>query len=696
MTVSKRLLQHLPISHLPGLGDALAKKFNHLGIYTIRDLLLHLPLRYEDRSTYSPIAQITIGEHTTVQGQIIKSEILFNKKRMLICTIRDESGIITLRFMNFYPNMQQNLATGKWVKAYGEVKKGKLYPEMIHPQIQVRDTPQAFSNLETEKYTPIYGATYGLTQTIIRKFIHLSLILLTRNQTEEIIPKQFIADFPSIEQALNILHEPPLDIDITAFEDSSHPAKRRLIFEELLAYQLSMQLLKSQNQNHLAIPMIVKNHFITPFLEALPFSPTRAQTRVVQEIWHDMALEKPMMRLVQGDVGSGKTLVAALAALNAVENDKQVVLMAPTEILAEQHYHNFTQWFTRLGLTINLLAGKLTAKQKRECYAKLESGETNILIGTHAVFVEQVKFAQLGLVIIDEQHRFGVDQRLTLWQKGIKDNRYPHQLIMTATPIPRTLTMTIYADLDISIIDELPPGRTPVTTVVIPNTRRDQVIERIEQACLTGKQIYWVCTLVEESEILSAQAAEVTYRELQQLLPNITVGLVHGKMKPQQKQQIMQAFKQGEIQLLIATTVIEVGVDVPNASLMIIENAERLGLSQLHQLRGRVGRGQATSHCVLMYQAPLSQVTKQRLNVMRDSNDGFVIAQRDLEIRGGGEILGTRQVGLADFRVVDLIRDQMLIHHIQKVAQYILQFQPDIALKFINSWLPERTKYINA
>lgn len=696
MATTKRLLQHLSISHLPGLGEALEKKFNKLAIYTIRDLLLHLPLRYEDRSSFSPIAQLSIGEHTSVLGQIIKTEILSTKKRMLICTIQDSSGMLNLRFMHFYPNMQQNLAIGKWVKAYGEIKTGKFYREIIHPQIQIKDNPQAFDNLTTEKYTPIYSTTYGLTQTIIRKFIHLSLILLVRNPTEEIIPAQFISRFPSIEQALMIIHEPPLDINITELEDGSHPALKRLIFEELLAYQLSMQLVKSHHQDHLAQSMHVTNRYIRPFLQGLPFSPTQAQTRVVKEIWCDMAQTKPMMRLVQGDVGSGKTLVAALAALNAIENDKQVVLMAPTEILAEQHYLNFQQWLKPLNLKVDLLAGKLTIKQKRECYARLIAGETDILIGTHAVFVEQVQFANLGLVIIDEQHRFGVDQRLTLWQKGIQNDCYPHQLVMTATPIPRTLTMTIYADLDVSIIDELPPGRTPITTIVLSNTRRHEIIERIEQACLTGKQVYWVCTLVEQSETLSAQAAEVTYQELQQLLANITIGLIHGKMKAAQKQQIMQAFKQGEIQLLVATTVIEVGVDVPNASLMVIENAERLGLSQLHQLRGRVGRGQTASHCVLMYQAPLSNVTKQRLNVMRDSNDGFVIAQKDLEIRGGGEILGTRQVGLADFKVVDLIRDQMMISHIQKVSYHILQYHPDNALKIINSWLPERGKYINA
>lgn len=696
MSISKRLLEHLPISHLPGLGAALEKKFNILNIYTIRDLLLHLPFRYEDRTQSSPMAQLSIGEHTTVQGQIIKTEIIVSKRQMLICTIKDDSGLINLRFMNFHAGMKQNLMVGKWVKAYGEVKKGKIHYEMIHPQIQVRDHISALDSIETEKYTPIYGATYGLTQALIRKFIHLSILLLRRNPTDEIIPPKFIGNYPSIEDALGILHEPPIDVNICELEEGIHPAKARLIFEELLAYHLSMQMVKSRNQHQKATPLQANQRYIAPFLQSLPFSPTNAQHRVVKDIWLDMAKEVPMMRLVQGDVGSGKTLVAALAALSAIENDKQVVLMAPTEILAEQHCINFKNWFEPLGITVDLLSGKLTAKMKRQCYANIESGITKILIGTHAVFVEHVKFSNLGLVIIDEQHRFGVNQRLTLWEKGIKDNQHPHQLIMTATPIPRTLAMTVYADLDVSTIDELPPGRTPVKTVVLSNTRRFEIIERIAQVCQEGKQVYWVCTLVEESETLSAQAAEVVYEELQELLPNVKVGLVHGKMKPALKQAIMASFKQGETQLLVATTVIEVGVDVPNASLMVIENAERLGLSQLHQLRGRVGRGSAASHCVLMYQMPLSKVTKERLNVMRDSNDGFVIAQKDLEIRGSGEILGTRQVGIADFKVVDLIRDQRMINLIQKVSYSILEEHPETARSIVNSWLPQRTKYINA
>ncbi|XKM13058.1 ATP-dependent DNA helicase RecG [Orbaceae bacterium ac157xtp] len=694
---SQRLFAHSPISKLPGLGSTIESKFNHLGIFTIRDLLTHFPLRYEDRTTFNLIANVAVGQHTTVQGIILNTEIRFMyKKRMLVCTIKDRSGIFSLRFINFYNSLQQSLQVGKWVRAYGEVKASKTSLEMIHPQIQIRDSEEAFDLHEEEKFTPIYPTTYGLTQNQIRKFINLSLLLVKRNPNPEILPAELLNNLPSIEQALNIIHEPQIDTDIVQLENGTHPAKKRLIIEELLAYQLSMQITKLHFKAQKSYAMAVNHQLVNPFLAQLPFAPTQAQKRVVAEIWQDMAKNVPMMRLVQGDVGSGKTVVAALAALCAIENGKQVVLMAPTEILAEQHAINFTKWFNELDLNVAFLAGKTTAKKRKELLSKLEANEIHLLVGTHAVFMEDVKFADLGLVIIDEQHRFGVDQRLTLWEKGVKDENYPHQLIMTATPIPRTLAMTAYADLDVSIIDELPPGRTPITTVVLPTSRRDQVIERIAQACHEGKQAYWVCTLVEESEILEAQAAEVAFAELTELLPNVKVGLVHGKMKPAEKQQIMQLFKQGDIQLLVATTVIEVGVDVPNASLMIIENAERLGLSQLHQLRGRVGRGKIASHCVLMYKPPLSHVTKQRLNVMRDSNDGFVIAEKDLEIRGAGEILGTRQIGVANFKVVDLMRDQHLINQIQKYAVLILEQYPQSASEIVDFWLPDRTRYINA
>ena len=697
--MADRLLNHIPLAKLVGIGPSLERKFLSLGIKSVQDLLLHFPLRYEDRSTSLAIGDVVIGEMTTIQGRIIKSEIIFTKRKMLLCHIQDDSGIAILRFLNFNMGIKATLAPGKWVSAYGEIKNGSQYPEIIHPQFKIQSKKEehsSFSDVDEERFTPIYPTTYGLTQNVIRKTIQSALILLKRNPPDEILPATLSSRYLPVIESLDIIHNPSLTTDIDRLIAGDHQAIKRFILEELLAYHLSMLLIKFDNQRQHSYPMHVTQRYTQPFLAALPFEPTKAQKRVVQDIYQDMAKSVPMMRLVQGDVGSGKTLVAALAALNAIENNQQVVLMAPTEILAEQHFHNFCQWFEPLGIKVELLTGRLTAKNKQLRYNDIELGEISMLIGTHAVFVDKVKFSHLGLVIIDEQHRFGVNQRLSLWEKGAKDEFHPHQLIMTATPIPRTLAMTVYADLDVSIIDELPPGRTPVTTIVIPNSRRDEIIEKVNNACLNNRQVYWVCTLVEESETLDAQAAEMLVEELRMLLPHLKIALVHGKMKSDEKQAVMKAFKSGETQLLVATTVIEVGVDVPNASLMIIENAERLGLSQLHQLRGRVGRGSAISYCVLMYQAPLSKIAQQRMKVMRESSDGFVIAQKDLEIRGSGEILGTRQMGVANFKVVDLIRDQHLISDVQQASYYIQQDYPESAQQLIECWLPERQKYINA
>ncbi|MCO6547726.1 MAG: ATP-dependent DNA helicase RecG [Gilliamella sp.] len=694
-----RFFDHLPLIKLTGIGESLEKKFNTLGIYTAKDLLLHFPLRYEDRTSSCAIADANIGEFTTIEGVIIKSEIAFGRKQMLVCYVQDDSGIAILRFMHFTASMKASLIKGKWISAYGEIKRGKNYLEIIHPQFKLkisRDEKSITLGDVQERYTPIYSTTHGLSQAVIRRSIMTALLLLKNNPSEEVFSPQLACRFLSVFDSLNIIHNPPIDTKIEQLESGDHPAIKRFIFEELIAYHLSMLMIKKHNQKQQAHLFSPTQHLIKPFLLSLPFTPTHAQKRVAQEIYLDMAKPVPMMRLIQGDVGSGKTLVAALAALNAIENGCQVVLMAPTEILAEQHYNNFSAWFEPLGISVDWLSGRLTAKNKRQRYERLKKGEITMLIGTHAVFVDKVEFTSLGLVIIDEQHRFGVNQRLSLWEKGIKDHLYPHQLIMTATPIPRTLAMTVYADLDVSVIDELPPGRTPINTVVIPNNRRDEIIERVNQACLANRQVYWVCTLVEESEILDAQAAEMLVAELQMRLPHLNIALVHGKIKSDLKQSVMQEFKAGKIQLLVATTVIEVGVDVPNASLMIIENAERLGLAQLHQLRGRVGRGTAVSHCVLMYQAPLSKVAQARMKVMRESNDGFVIAQKDLELRGVGEILGTRQMGTANFKVVDLIRDQHLISEIQNISYDIQKNHPKSAEQLVDCWLPNREKYINA
>ncbi len=591
--------------------------------------------------------------------------------------------------------MKNNFAEGKFVHAYGEIKRGNQGLEIIHPDYKFftpAQTPDVEPNL-----TPVYPTTEGLRQLTLRNLTDQALVLLEKSAVQELLPSGLYDQQMTLAQALKIIHRPSADIDLRLFEQGRHPAQIRLIMEELLAQNLSMLAIRSQGQQDVALPLAPVHQLKQQLLAQLPFSPTKAQQRVVAEIEADLAKPHPMMRLVQGDVGSGKTLVAALAAVRAIEHGYQVALMAPTELLAEQHALNFAQWLEPMGIQVGWLAGKLKGKARETELARIASGEVKMVVGTHALFQEQVSFDHLALVIIDEQHRFGVHQRLELREKGAKQGAYPHQLIMTATPIPRTLAMTAYADLETSVIDELPPGRTPIQTVAIPDTKRDEIVERIRHACLNeGKQAYWVCTLIDESEVLEAQAAAETAEELQRKLPEVKIGLVHGRMKPAEKQAVMQAFKNNELHLLVATTVIEVGVDVPNASLMIIENPERLGLAQLHQLRGRVGRGTVASHCVLLFHAPLSKTAQKRLGVLRESNDGFVIAQRDLEIRGPGELLGTKQTGLADFKIADLVRDQQLVPQVQRIARHIHERYPQNAQAIIDRWLGERDIYAKA
>ncbi|PKB89878.1 ATP-dependent DNA helicase RecG, partial [Ewingella americana] len=597
-------------------------------------------------------------------------------RRMLTCQISDGTGMVTLRFFNFNAAMKNSLAAGRRVTAYGEIKRGTIGAEIIHPEYRIQG-----ENSEVvlqESLTPVYPTTEGIRQATLRKLTDQALELLDTVPIAELLPEELSRSLIPLPQALHLLHRPPPDIQLADPEKGHHPAQRRLIMEELLAHNLSMLAVRAGTQSYKALPLHHDDRLKNQFLASLPFSPTGAQQRVVAEIEQDLAKSYPMMRLVQGDVGSGKTLVAALAALCAIAQGQQVGLMAPTELLAEQHANNFRQWFEPLGIQVGWLAGKQKGKARQAQQDAIASGQVSMVVGTHAIFQEQVLFSSLSLVIIDEQHRFGVHQRLALWEKGLQQGFHPHQLIMTATPIPRTLAMTAYADLDTSVIDELPPGRTPVTTVAIPDTRRSDIISRVKSACeQENRQAYWVCTLIEESEMLEAQAAEATWEGLKEALPALNIGLVHGRMKAQEKQAVMQAFKQGEVQLLVATTVIEVGVDVPNASLMIIENPERLGLAQLHQLRGRVGRGAVASHCVLLYKTPLSKTAQKRLQVLRDSNDGFVIAQQDLEIRGPGELLGTRQTGSAEFKVADLLRDQAMIPDVQRIARYLQQQFPE-------------------
>ncbi|ODS09890.1 ATP-dependent DNA helicase RecG [Vibrio scophthalmi] len=690
-----QLLSAVPLTSLTGVGAKVAEKLEKVGLNSVQDLLFHLPLRYEDRTRVYPMIKLHAGLWAAVQGKVMSSDTLFGKRKMLTVKISDGNGTVALKFFNFTAGMKNNFAEGKIVHAYGEIKRGNYGLEIIHPDYKFYAPNQP---AETEQsLTPVYPTTDGLRQLTLRNLTDQALALLDKAAVQELLPNGLYPQQITLAHALHTIHRPTPDIDLAQFDEGKHPAQIRLIMEELLAQNLSMLAVRSKGQQDVALALPAVNQLKHQLLAQLPFSPTNAQARVVAEIEQDLAKPHPMMRLVQGDVGSGKTLVAALAAVRAIEHGYQVALMAPTELLAEQHAINFAQWFDSMGIKVGWLAGKLKGKAKEAQLATIASGEAQMVVGTHALFQEHVAFHNLALVIIDEQHRFGVHQRLELRAKGEKQGSFPHQLIMTATPIPRTLAMTAYADLETSVIDELPPGRTPIQTVAIPDTKRDDIIERVRNACLNeGKQAYWVCTLIDESEVLEAQAAADTAEELQRILPDVKIGLVHGRMKPAEKQAVMRAFKDNQLHLLVATTVIEVGVDVPNASLMIIENPERLGLAQLHQLRGRVGRGTVASHCVLLYHSPLSKTAQKRLGVLRESNDGFVIAQRDLEIRGPGELLGTKQTGMADFKIADLVRDQRLIPEVQRIARHIHDQYPHNASAIIERWLGERDIYAKA
>ncbi|MBN3494774.1 ATP-dependent DNA helicase RecG [Vibrio neptunius] len=690
-----QLLSAIPLTSLTGVGAKVAEKLAKVGLNSVQDLLFHLPLRYEDRTRVYPIVKLHAGLWAAVQGKIMSVDTLFGKRKMLSVKISDGNGTITLRFFNFTAGMKNNFAEGKTIHAYGEVKRGSFGLEIVHPDYKFYAPNQP--NEVEQNLTPVYPTTDGLRQITLRNLTDQALELIDKAAVQELLPSGLYNQQVSLAQALYTIHRPTPNIDLQAFDEGKHPAQIRLIMEELLAQNLSMLSVRSKGQQDVALPLSECNQLKQQLLDQLPFSPTKAQSRVVAEIEQDLEKPHPMMRLVQGDVGSGKTLVAALAALRALEHGYQVALMAPTELLAEQHAINFAQWLEPMGINVGWLAGKLKGKAKEAELAKIASGEAQMVVGTHALFQQHVAFHHLALVIIDEQHRFGVHQRLELREKGEKQGAFPHQLIMTATPIPRTLAMTAYADLETSVIDELPPGRTPIQTVAIPDTKRDDIVERVRNACLNeGKQAYWVCTLIDESEVLEAQAAADTAEELKRKLPDVNIGLVHGRMKPAEKQTVMQDFKDNKLHLLVATTVIEVGVDVPNSSLMIIENPERLGLAQLHQLRGRVGRGSVASHCVLLYHSPLSKTAQKRLAVLRESNDGFVIAQRDLEIRGPGELLGTKQTGMADFKIADLVRDQHLIPEVQRVARHIHDNFPDNAAAIIDRWLGDRDMYSKA
>nr|WP_072326940.1 ATP-dependent DNA helicase RecG [Marinospirillum alkaliphilum] len=689
-------MQDIPLTRLKGVGEALSDKLARLGIHDLQGLLFHLPLRYEDRTQVSSLGSLRVGSTAVVEGEVISAQVQLGRRRSLLVRLRDATGLLGLRFFHFSAAMKKQLEPGVRLRCYGEARPGATGLEIYHPEFRVLKDALAEPALE-QTLTPVYPITEGLQQQRIRQLVQQGLALMAATPPEELLPPSFLNHqaFPTLTAALQYLHQPPADADLEQLATGLHPAQRRLALEELLAQQLGMLLLRQQSRCQQATPLLPAGQMQLEqqLLQSLPFAPTAAQQRVCAEIFQDLAQPQPMLRLVQGDVGSGKTLVAALACLRAIACGYQAALMAPTELLAEQHYRNLIQWLEPLGVQVDWLAGKLKGRQRETTLQRLAAGETQLLIGTHALFQEQVVFQRLALVVIDEQHRFGVHQRLALRDKGIQGQTLPHQLIMTATPIPRTLAMSAYADLDVSVIDELPPGRQPVTTLVLPDNRRPEVVERVRHACLEGRQAYWVCTLIEESEALECQAAENTHLELQAALPELQIALVHGRMKPTEKTAVMDAFKRGEYQLLVATTVIEVGVDVPNASLMIIDNAERLGLAQLHQLRGRVGRGNTDSYCVLVYHPPLSEQGRERLQVMRQTSDGFVIAQKDLEIRGPGELLGTRQTGEIELRIASLQRDADLLEGLRPLAEQLLFQEPDKARRLLQRWRGESVRF---
>jgi ATP-dependent DNA helicase RecG len=696
--------KHLALTQLKGIGPKLAQQFADWGIHDLVNLLFHLPFRYEDRTRVTPIGAMHPQQTYVVQGFVRSSQILFGKRRSLSVRIQDQSGSIGLRFFHFTAAQKNQFSDGTEIRCYGEARRGASGLEIYHPEYQVVSTIEY--TLE-QTLTPVYPATEGISQSRLRTMISQALDMLAADkfQLRELLPASWLQQWqlPSLAEALQYLHQPPIEANLEQLEAGQHPCQRRLILEELLAHQLSMHRARLKVKDEHAAHIQFMGPSQQRIIEALPFTLTAAQKRVVEEIQFDLSQPHPMLRLVQGDVGSGKTLVAALTAAPMVDEGYQVAIMAPTEILAEQHLVNFTQWFGPIfeqqdvgqgKKKIAWLTGKVKGKAREKVLTEIANGEAKLIIGTHALFQDEVDFHQLGLAIIDEQHRFGVRQRLALRGKG--KALAPHQLIMTATPIPRTLAMSAYADLDVSVIDELPKGRIPINTSVISNQRRHEIVQRINEVCQGGTQAYWVCTLIEESESLQCQAAEVTAQQLTEALPKLRIGLIHGRMKGQEKVDIMQRFKSHELDLLVATTVIEVGVDVPNSNLIIIENPERLGLAQLHQLRGRVGRGNQQSHCVLLYQSPLGDVSKQRLGVMRASTDGFYIAEQDLLIRGPGELLGSRQTGLQQLTVADLERDGHLLPQVKTMAEQLINLHPQHVDAIIKRWVGNAEQFAQA
>ena len=683
----------MPTTVLNGVGAKFAETLKKLGIASIQDLLFHLPSRYVDRTRIRSIGSLRVHDVALLEVQVLSAQIGFGKRRSLQVKVEDSTGSLSLRFFHFNAAQKNAFEKGRKLRVFGELRPGSGGIEIYHPEYDFLDNSKKFES-EEERLTPIYGLTEGVSQPRLRSLAMQAVELLKSHSPQELLPNEVNNHFQvnSLADALAYVHFPPADCDQHQLLAGEHPFQQRLAFEELLAHYLVKQNIRAEAQATPAPALSSKPEHIQRLLDQLPFEPTRAQQRVFTEVEKDLSQSHPMLRMIQGDVGSGKTLVAAMATMSAVSNGYQVALVAPTEILAEQHLRNFKLWFDKLDIRVDWLVGRLTPKQKQKVYEALAEHKIDIVVGTHALFQDKVMFDRLGLVIIDEQHRFGVHQRLSLRDKT-RLERAPHQLVMTATPIPRTLAMTSYAELEFSIIDELPPGRKPVQTVVISQSRKDEITARIASACAEGRQVYWVCPLIEESETLSAANAEQTFETLKAALPEVAIELIHGRLKPVEKESRMAGFKEAKTQVLVATTVIEVGVDVPNASIMIIENPERLGLAQLHQLRGRVGRGTAESHCILLYGEKLSQQGKERLQVLRETNDGFVISEKDLEMRGPGEFLGTRQAGEMLYRIADHHRDAPLFELVHKSGKSLMAEDPKACEQLIDRWFGQRKNY---
>ena len=687
-------LESTPVTHLRGVGPGIAARLAPLGIETVLDLLFHLPLRYEDRTRIRAIADSGAGDTVFTCGRIEGANVRFGRRRSLVVTIGDGTGTMAMRLFHFNENQRRQLRPGRRIACYGEMRASSGGIEMVHPEYRLLDDDAEVPT--ADRLTPVYPAAAGVGQALLRRLIDQALDRLERNpDIADLLPETVAVrhGLVGLVHALRTIHRPPAGTRAEAPLHHEHPSRRRLAFEELLAHHLALRMLRRRLDRRRAAVLDRGDALVRRFVDSLPFDLTTAQRRVAREVRADLARDRPMHRLVQGDVGAGKTVIAAIAAVVAVAGERQVALMAPTELLAEQHCTSFRTWLEPLGIRVVWLSGRLASRDRSRTLAEIAGAQAAVAVGTHALFQSGVTFANLGLVIVDEQHRFGVEQRLALRGKGERGALRPHQLVMTATPIPRTLAMTAYADLDTSVIDELPPGRIPVDTAVAPSERRPEVTARIRRACGRGEQAYWVCTAIEESEAVACRAAEDTARELAEVLPDLRVGLVHGRMPPAEKDAAMAAFKEARIDVLVATTVVEVGVDVPNASLMIIENSERLGLAQLHQLRGRVGRGARRSACVMMYDGPLNPAARARLEVLRATTDGFRIAQRDLEIRGPGELLGTRQTGLAQLRIADLARDLPLVPDIERAASELLAGHESRIAPIIRRWIGPGADY---